>query len=132
MGEGKFSNRQEFPYPTFIITDLKMPRADGFEVLRHLKDNPAFAVTPTVVLSASQDPDDIKKAYMLGASCYHVKPGTFEELERQLKLLVDYWETCRIPRTDEDGRRTLTNGDGKLGQRFLQRPEDEPQRRGPT
>jgi CheY-like chemotaxis protein len=76
MGEGKFSDREEFAYPTFIITDLKMPRKDGFAVLEFLKGNPEWAVIPTIVFSSSTDLDDIKKAYMLGASSYHVKPRT--------------------------------------------------------
>lgn len=129
MGERRFSNRREFPYPTFIVLDLKMPRADGFEVLRHLKRNPAFAITPTVVLSASQDADDIKKAYMLGASCYHLKPASFDELQSQLKILHDYWRTCRLPARDETGRQTQTDSTGKLGERFLQPPDNEPQKR---
>lgn len=74
MGEGTFSDRAKFAYPTFILSDLKMPRKDGFAVLEFLKSNPEWAVIPTIILSASADLDDIKKAYMLGASSYHVKP----------------------------------------------------------
>ena len=44
MGDGKYSDRNTFAYPTFIITDLKMPRADGFAVLEFLKGNPQWAV----------------------------------------------------------------------------------------
>ena len=60
-GEGKYADRSKFPYPTFVTTDLKMPRADGFAVLEFLKKNPAWRVIPAVVLSASSDLDDIKK-----------------------------------------------------------------------
>ena len=56
MGEGKFSDRAKYPYPTFIITDLRMPGADGFAVLEHLKANPAWAIIPTVVLSRVRRP----------------------------------------------------------------------------
>ena len=61
-GEGKFSDRGVYPYPDFVITDLKMPDGDGFAILEHFKRNPEWAVIPTVVLSGSQDNDDIKKA----------------------------------------------------------------------
>jgi CheY-like chemotaxis protein len=44
MGEGKYADREKFAYPTFVITDLKMPGADGFAVLEHLKSNPEWAV----------------------------------------------------------------------------------------
>src|ERR1700743_1938888 len=43
MGEGKYSDRQKFTYPTFVVTDLKMPHADGFAVLEFLKSNPEWA-----------------------------------------------------------------------------------------
>jgi CheY-like chemotaxis protein len=120
MGEGKFADRSKFVYPTFIITDLKMPGADGFAVLEHLKNNPAWAVIPTVVLTASNDPDDIKKAYMLGASSYHVKPSSPDELRQLLKILNDYWMSCEVPEVDSTGRQLPTNSKGKLGERFVQ------------
>jgi CheY-like chemotaxis protein len=120
MGEGKYSDRRVFAYPTFITTDLKMPGADGFAVLEHLKNNPEWAVIPTVVLTSSRDLDDIKKAYMLGASSYHVKPGSPAELRRQLTVLHDYWVTCEVPEVDVTGRQVSTDSKGKLGERFSQ------------
>jgi CheY-like chemotaxis protein len=119
-GEGKFSDRSQYAYPTFITTDLKMPGADGFAVLEHLQKNPAWAIIPTVVLTASRDLDDIKKAYMLGASSYHVKPNTPEALHQLLKVLHDYWMTCEVPQVDSDGRQLPTDSKGKLGERFAQ------------
>jgi CheY-like chemotaxis protein len=120
MGEGKFSDRNVYPYPTFIVTDLKMPRADGFAVLQHLRKNPEWAVVPTVVFSASADEDDIKKAYMLGASSYHVKPMGLKNLRDQMKILHDYWMMCECPQIDMTGRQLHTNSHGKLGERIPQ------------
>ena len=120
MGEGKFSDRDKFCYPTFIMTDLKMPGADGFAVLDFLKKNPAWAVIPTIVFTASTDLDDIKKAYMLGASSYHVKPATAEALAHQLRVLHAYWITCEVPQVDSTGKQLQTNSRGKLGERFPQ------------
>src|SRR4029077_17682662 len=94
MGEGKFADRNTYAYPTFITTDLKMPGADGFAVLEHLRGNPEGAVIPTGVFSGSKDLDDIKKSYMLGASSYHVKPESLAALRRQMKVLHEYWLTC--------------------------------------
>jgi CheY-like chemotaxis protein len=124
MGEGKFANRDEFAYPTFIMTDLKMPGADGFAVLEFLKGNPEWAVIPTIVFSASSDLDDIKKAYMLGASSYHIKPSTPDALAHQLQVLHAYWVTCEVPAVDRTGKQLHTESQGKLGERFLQ-PEDD-------
>src|SRR5437868_11249731 len=104
MGEGKYSDREKYAYPTFIITDLKMPRADGFAVLEFLKGNPEWKVIPTIVLSASADLDDIKKCYMLGASSFHVKPHSPEDLRNQLRVINAYWMTCQVPQVDITGR----------------------------
>lgn len=120
MGEGKFADRETYAYPTFITTDLKMPGADGFAVLEHLRRNPEWAVIPTVVLTASDDRDDIKKAYMLGASSYHVKPSSIDELRQQLRVLHAYWLTCEVPEVDSTGRQLITESQGKLGERFPQ------------
>ena len=118
MGDGKYSEPTEYPYPSFIITDLKMPRASGFEVLEHLKANPAFAIIPTVVLTASTDPDDIKKSYALGASSYHVKPHTLAELSSLIKVLHDYWMICEVPEVNAAGKQLPTDPKGQLGEKF--------------
>lgn len=125
-GEGQYADREKYTYPTFITLDLKMPRVDGFAVLEFLKNNPQWRIIPAVVLSASQDLDDIKKAYMLGASAYHVKPKSLEELRRQLEVLHDYWNTCEVPQVDKSGKQVMTKSEGKLGDRFEQ-PSSEGQ-----
>jgi CheY-like chemotaxis protein len=126
MGEGKYADRQKYAYPTFVITDLKMPRNDGFAVLEFLKGNPQWAIIPTIVLSASADPDDIKKSYMLGASSYHVKPSSHQELQKQLEVINAYWMTCQVPEVDISGKQLPTDSTGKLGERFPQ-DSDKPQ-----
>lgn len=120
MGEGRFSDRKTYEYPTFIMTDLKMSGTDGFTVLEHLKGNPEWAIIPAVVFSSSSDLDDIKKSYMLGASSYHVKPHSMEKLRDQLKILHEYWMTCQTPEVDATGRQLHTDSVGKLGERFQQ------------
>ena len=119
-GEGKYADREQFAYPTFIMMDLKMPKVDGFGVLEFLKKNPAWKIVPAIVLSASGDFDDIKKSYMLGASSYHVKPQDMNKLRRQLKVLYDYWLTCEVPQVDISGKQLQTESRGKLGERFPQ------------
>lgn len=119
-GEGKFGDRSIYPYPDFVITDLKMPNGDGFAVLEHFKKNPNWAVIPTVVLSGSQDNDDIKKAYLLGASAYHVKPSSPLALRGLIKALHDYWLLCEVPEIDRNGQQVETDSAHKLGRRFAQ------------
>lgn len=120
MGEGKFADRKTYAFPTFIMTDLRMPELDGFAVLEHLKHNPEWSVIPTVVFTSSHDPDDVKKSYMLGASSFHEKPSDYAALRQQLRILQDYWMTCRVAEVDETGRRLVTCSKGKLGERFPQ------------
>lgn len=117
-GEGKYSDRRIYHYPSFITTDLKMPMGDGLSVLEHLKQNPEWAVIPTAVLTASGDLDDIRKSYRLGASSYHIKPAVFADLQQLIKTLYEYWLTCEVPEVDDSGKQLPTKGGGKLGERF--------------
>ncbi|MEO6181902.1 MAG: response regulator [Verrucomicrobiota bacterium] len=125
MGEGKFSERSLFPYPSFVMTDLQMPTGDGFTVLEFLKKNPEWAIIPTVVFSSSADLDDIKRSYMLGAGSYIVKPGNFVEMRRRLGIFYAYWMECETPQTDLTGKRVDTDSEGKLGARFVNQHNNE-------
>lgn len=115
-GEGEFHDRERFPFPTTILTDLKMPVMDGFEVLKVLKDHPHWAVIPTIVLTASSDLDDIKKSYMLGASAVHTKPSELDELRELLKNLTDYWAWVEVPESNEAGEMLETDSVGKMSE----------------
>jgi CheY-like chemotaxis protein len=117
-GEGIFSDRERFPYPSLLITDLKMADGDGFRLLEQLRGTPRYRVVQTIVLSASSDPDDIRKSYMLGASSYFVKPAGFEALVRLLRLLYEVWLLAELPAVDATGRQLDTKSAGKLGERF--------------
>lgn len=121
-GEGCYSDRERFPYPTIIITDLKMIPVDGLEVLDFLRSRPKSTIVPTVVFSSSADPDDIDKAYALGASCYHVKAADAEGLHAQLRLLLEYWLSCEVPEVDDAGVRRVTNSRGRIGERYSTDP----------
>lgn len=124
-GDGKYADRTKYQYPTFVMTDLKMPKMNGFEVLQNIKRNPLWAIIPTVVFSASADLNDIQQAYRLGASSYHVKPTSSEELRKQLKLLYDYWMTCEVPQVDSTGKQVETKSHGKLGPGVPEQPPDD-------
>ena len=97
-GEGKFSDREQFPFPTIVITDLKMPRRNGFEILQWLRDKPECVGLPILVLTSSPAEEDIKKAYRLGANSYFVKPPDFEQLQKLVSDVCNYWNLCRRPK----------------------------------
>ena len=116
-GGGKYADREKFQFPSYIITDLKMPDGDGFKLLDFIKQNPALSIIPVVMLSASNDPDDIRQAYLLGASSYFNKPSAVG-MERLIKKIHDYWSDCEVPAVDRKGYAIMTDCEGKLGARF--------------
>ena len=117
-GEGKYTDRFRFAYPSFITTDLKMACGDGLLVLEHLRTKPDWAVIPTAVLSGSRDLDDIKTAYNLGASSYHIKPVATDDLNNLVRILYDYWMTCEVLQVDSSGKQLPTVSSGKMSERY--------------
>src|SRR6266446_2925519 len=77
-GVGKFANRDEYPLPSLLLLDLKMPRTDGFEVLRWIHEQPGLKALRVIVLTSSEDMRDVNEAYELGANSFLVKPMDFE------------------------------------------------------
>lgn len=95
--EGQYADTARFPFPRILITDLKMPRMGGLEVLKWLHDHPECNVIPRIVLTASRQTSDIQQAYKLGANSYLVKPGSYLRLTEMLKLTFEYWDMCERP-----------------------------------
>jgi CheY-like chemotaxis protein len=117
-GTGKFTDRSQFEFPSFILTDLKMNHGDGFWVLETVRKNPEWAVIPIAILSGSADEDDIKKAYLLGATSYMTKPQQQGTLEDMLRKFHAYWTTIEVPRINAAGEMLETQSHGKIGERF--------------
>jgi CheY-like chemotaxis protein len=124
-GEGIYADRTANPFPSYIVTDLKMNPGDGFDLLDYLKQHPALSVIPVVMLSGSNDPDDIRHAYLLGASSYFITPPGYDELTAIIKKLHDYWSACAVPEVDAAGFAVETSSKGKAGARYPkpERPE---------
>ena len=97
-GSGKYEDRHEFPFPSVLFTDIKMPRVNGFEVLEWFRDHPECKVIPTIVFSSSAQPEDVEQAYKLGANAYFVKPTSLAELEDMLRYAYEFWARCAKPR----------------------------------
>ena len=71
-----------------VVTDLDMPRVDGFELIERLRSNLRFASTPIIVSSGSTDPDSPVRAMRLGADAYFTKPYSPGELRKKLETLL--------------------------------------------
>lgn len=82
------------PRPDLILLDLRMPRKDGFEVLRELKGEQRFRTIPVIVLTSSTDERDVIKSYSLGGNVYVTKPLRFEEFVHKVMSIPMCW--CKI------------------------------------
>ena len=79
------------PVPKVVLLDLKLPKIDGLEVLRRLKQENRTKSIPVVVLTSSREEPDIERAYELGANSYIVKPVDFEAFARAVSDVGLYW-----------------------------------------
>ena len=110
-GNGKFSNRAEYPLPTLLLLDLKMPRRNGFEVLEWIRRQPSLRRMLVIVLTTSERTEDINRAYQLGANSFLSKPLDFSEFRLMLNSLHQYWTTFnRAPSTERPQKGRLRNG----------------------
>ena len=87
----------EKPLPVVILLDLKLPKVNGLEVLKFLKDHPRFNLIPVVVLTTSNEESDIQMAYQRGANSYIVKPVDFDNFMQIVDQLQKYWCILNIP-----------------------------------
>jgi len=85
------------PLPVVILLDLKMPKVNGLEVLKVLKQHPEYKTIPVVVLTTSAESSDVKSAYQLGANSYIVKPVSFEKFIEVAKHIELYWRVLNRP-----------------------------------
>ena len=91
LGVGPYKDRKEFPLPSLILLDLKLPGMDGFEFLRWLRVQPALKALRVIVLTSSERVRDIDLAYKLGANSYLIKPLDFERFVEISLALNGCW-----------------------------------------
>jgi CheY-like chemotaxis protein len=99
---GKYRELVGSPRPGLILLDLNMPKKDGREALREIKDDPELRRIPIVVLTTSKADEDILRSYDLGANSFISKPVTFESLVTLMKTLGKYWfEIVELPNPEQ-------------------------------
>ena len=84
-GEAAYADRVQYPFPHIVVLDLKMPRVDGFELLKWLRRTEPFAELPVLIFTASMSREDKSRAMAEGASSYFVKPSSFEALVKMVE-----------------------------------------------
>jgi CheY-like chemotaxis protein len=93
--EGKFADA---PVPDLILLDLNMPRMDGREVMEEICRDEKLRHLPVVVLTTSQEEQEIRKMYQLRCSSYIVKPIDFAQFKHTIEVFYDYWlKTVVLP-----------------------------------
>jgi CheY-like chemotaxis protein len=90
--QGKYNKFGELP--NLILLDLNMPRKNGFDVLKEIKENEQLKKIPIIIFTTSKTARDIDKAYELGANCYISKPQTVEEWTEIIQVLGRFWIQC--------------------------------------
>ena len=94
---GAYADRLNEPPLRAIVLDLKLPKVDGFEVLREIKSNSRTSSIPVVLLSSSNIDIDVARGYLLGANSYVQKPVDFEQFRNTIRQLGLYWLTINEP-----------------------------------
>ncbi|HEX9385451.1 MAG TPA: response regulator [Anaerolineales bacterium] len=88
---GEFSETTETQRPHVILLDLRLPRLDGIEVLKTIKQDAELKSIPVVVLTTSETEKDVERAYHNHANSYLVKPMGFDDFKKLMDDLGFYW-----------------------------------------
>ena len=91
----------EPPPPHLIFLDLNMPRKNGFECLKEIRESPKLKSIPVVILSTSINPKAVETTYALGANCYALKPNSYQNLKKTIEkvLSLELWKNNnRLPK----------------------------------
>ena len=77
--------------PSLIILDLNMPKKDGREVLKEIKDHPVYKIIPVIIFTTTKNEMEVRRCYELGANSYIVKPVSFDGLLNIIREIKNFW-----------------------------------------
>jgi CheY-like chemotaxis protein len=96
-GRGKYEGRRTDISPKVVLLDLKLPKVNGLEVLRAMKEDDRLRIIPVVVVTSSAEDPDIRAAYELGANGYVIKPVQFDSFIEAMSKVGIYWLMVNHP-----------------------------------
>ncbi|MEI6215182.1 MAG: response regulator [Desulfuromonadales bacterium] len=91
FGRGPYTDRERYPLPNLMLLDLRLPKVDGLQVLKIVKESSELQALPVVILTTSDAERDLAMAYEYHANSYLTKPIDFEKFHQMLKTLGCYW-----------------------------------------
>jgi len=89
--QGAYADREDTTPPMLVLLDLKLPKVDGLEVLRQIRNDPRTHRVPVVILTSSREEQDVATGYDLGVNSYIRKPVDFQQFAEVIKQLGLYW-----------------------------------------
>lgn len=105
FGKGNYAPAEADCVPDIILLDLKMPKMNGFDVLRRIRADERTRLVPVIILSSSLEPQDLRQGYDLGANSYIRKPLDFTEFIDIIRHLENYWFVVnQLPPREAGGR----------------------------
>lgn len=97
-GSGPYSDWKEFPLPSIVLLDLKLPGIDGFDVLRWIRQQPGLKALRVAMLTSSELDKEIKAAYELGVNVFLTKPVELDKLIEMMRIFRTHWlELAQAP-----------------------------------
>lgn len=101
--QGKYQDKEKYPRPDLVLLDIRMPKMDGFEVLKRLKADAHTNFIPVVMLTSSKNEEDVVKSYADGAASYIPKPVSYDDFAKAVDAFNFYW--CLINKLPDHKRR---------------------------
>lgn len=103
FGTGSYVGRDPTSIPAVVLLDLKLPKVDGLEILRRIRENQRTKLVPVVILTSSREEQDVVRGYDLGANSYIRKPVDFVQFIDAVKQLGLYWLLINEPPPNKKG-----------------------------
>jgi CheY-like chemotaxis protein len=110
FGQGSYAGRDKLDVPAVVLLDLKLPKMDGLEVLRQVRADEVTRLLPVVILTSSQEDQDLIDGYRWGCNSYIHKPVNFEQFRSVVRQLGLYWLVVNQPPPAAAGRGPLREG----------------------